>query len=386
MWITRRFGLNFINLRHEERIVMRTSSKFLMIVLASVGGVFANSTASACTGIRLTAQDGSLIYARTMENAIDIQSNMIIVPHGKQYIGTGPEKQPGMPWTTKYGFVGPNAFDQPYVCDGLNEKGLAIGNFQFTDFAKFQAIDAADANRVIASYEVATFLLGTCSTVEEALSALNSVRVCEAGTTADDHAMGDFHYFFHDAGGNCAVVEYVDGKMIVHKNPLGVLTNSPPFDWQVTNLRNYLHLDVDNAAPITFSGTTFTGFGQGTGLLGLPGDFTPPSRFVRAVTFTRGAYPAATAEECVEQAFHLLNQFDIPPGTVRTAEGGKPMYECTRWTSAADLKNLRYYFHTFESRRIRAVDLKKADFDAKNIRTISMRGPEIFEELTPSVP
>jgi choloylglycine hydrolase len=316
-----------------------------------------------------------------MENAIDLQSNMLIVPRGKEYIGTGPNKQPGMPWTTKYGFVGPNAFGQPYVCDGLNEKGLAIGNFQFTDFVKFQQINAENANRVIASYEVATFLLGTCNTVEDALSTLKNVRVCEVGSTADDHAMGDFHYFLHDAGGHCAVVEYIDGNMIVHKNPLGVLTNSPPFDWQITNLRNYLHLNVDNATPVNLAGTTFTAFGQGTGLLGLPGDFTPPSRFVRAVTFAQAAFPAATAKESVEQAFHLLNQFDIPPGTVRVGGNGKQMYECTRWTSAADLKNLRYFFHTFQSRRIRVVDLKKADFDAKEIKTISMHEPEVIEDV-----
>jgi choloylglycine hydrolase len=359
-----------------------TSILSIVVLTILVGLAVLVLPAAACTGIRLTSQDGSLIYARTLEDAIDFQSNIIVVPHGKAYVGTGNDNKPGLHWTTNYGFVGPNALGQPYVCDGMNEKGLAIGNFQFTGFVKFQKIEPADADRVIASYEVATYLLGTCGTVQEAIDALRNVRVCEVGSSAQDHAMGDFHYFVHDAEGHCAVIEYIDGVMNVHDNPLGVLTNSPPFDWQMTNLRNYLHLNVDNAAPVSLSGKTFTGFGQGTGLLGMPGDFTPPSRFVRAVTFTHAAFPTATAEETVLQAFHLLNQFDIPPGTVRVNDDGKQLYECTRWTTAADLKNLRYYFNTYQSRRVRVVDLKKADFNAKDIKTISMRDEEVIEDVT----
>jgi choloylglycine hydrolase len=364
-------------------MLMKTMSHLLIVVFVIlVGLALWILPASACTGIRLTSQDGGVIYARTLEDAIDFQSNMIIVPHGKEYVGTGPDNKPGLHWTTNYGFVGPNALGQPYVCDGMNEKGLAIGNFQFTSFVKFQKITPEDANRVIASYEVATFLLGTCSTLQEAIAALRNVRVCEVGTTAQDHAMGDFHYFIHDAGGQCAVLEYIDGNLNVHDNPLGVVTNSPPFDWHLTNLRNYLHLDVNNAAPVSLSGMTFTAFAQGTGLLGMPGDFTPPSRFVRAVTYTQASFPSATAYDGVLQAFHLLNQFDIPPGAVRVNDDGKLRYECTRWTTAADLKNLRYYFNTFQSRRLRVVDLKKADFNAKDIKTISMRDEEVIEDVT----
>ena len=361
---------------------MRTASNLIIVIFVILVGLAVwVSPASACTGIRLTSQDGAIIYARTLEDAIDFQSNMIIVPRGKQYVGTGPDNKPGLHWTTNYGFVGPNVFGQPYICDGMNEKGLAIGNFQFTGFAKFQKIEPEDANRVIASYEVVTYLLGTCCTVDEAIETLRNVRMCAVGTTAQDHAMGDFHYFVHDADGHCAVLEYVDGALNIHDNPVGVLTNSPPFDWQLTNLRNYLHLDVDNAASASLSGTTFTAFGQGTGLLGLPGDFTPPSRFVRAVTFTQAAFPTATAEDCVLQAFHILNQFDIPPGAVRSNDDGKLLYECTRWTTAADMKNLRYYYNTYQSRRIRVVDLKKADFNAKDIKTISMRDKEVIEDV-----
>ena len=178
------------------------------------------------------------------------------------------------------------------------------------------------------------------------------------------------------------MLEYVAGQLKVYENPLGVITNSPPFDWHLTNLRNYIHLSPEDASAVNLANVKLSEFGHGTGLLGLPGDFTPPSRFIRALTFKQAAPPSATAEECVETAFHLLNQFDIPHGSVQAHENGKPISEFTNWTTAADMKHLRYYFHTFQSRRIRVVDLKKVDFGAKDVKTIPMRGGEIFEDVS----
>ena len=214
------------------------------IILAAVlCGLACLSTAQACTGIRLMAKDGTIICARTMEIGIDLKSNLIIVPQGRAYVGTAPEGALGLHWTTKYGFVGPNAFDMPYVCDGLNEKGLAVGNFIFAGTAGYQKIEADDVGRTIASHEVAVYLLGTCANVQEAVIALQAVRVC-MGDIEPYNFLGPLHYMIHDAEGNCVVVEYVDGQMNVHANPLGVVTNSPTFDWHVTNLRNYIHLSA----------------------------------------------------------------------------------------------------------------------------------------------
>ena len=356
----------------------RTLVLLALPVLAALGA----SPLNACTGIRLTASDGTIVYARTMESALDFQSNLILVPRGKAYVGTLMEKRPGLSWTTKYAFVGPNVFGMPYVADGMNETGLAVGHFVFTDFAQYQTPDAARADETIDAGEVGTFLLGTCSSVPEAIAALRKVLVIAAGSTPQARAMNCFHYFVHDAEGQTAVLEYVGGQLNVHDNPFGVITNSPTFDWHATNLRNTLHLSPEDASAVTIAQETLSGFGHGTGLLGLPGDFTPPSRFVRAFTLKQAMYPAATAEECVAKAFHLLNQFDIPPGAVRAQEGDKTIFEFTNWTTAADLKHLRYYFHTFQSRRIRMVDFAKIDLEAPEVLTIPMREPEVFEDVT----
>jgi len=359
------------------------STSLITVVMAlCVIGVLA-STATACTGIRLVANDGSIIFARTLEFGMGMKSDMIVVPRGQEYVGETAVNTPGLRWTTKYGFVGPNMHGQSYVCDGLNEKGLAVGNFLFPGTAGYQKIDKNNANHAIASFQVAVYLLGTCATVSEAVTALQGVYVGSVDKESYNSIM-QLHYAVNDAEGHSAVVEYVNGRMYVYENPLGVITNSPTFDWHLTNLRNYIHLSPNNAAPEVMSGEKMVGFGQGTGMWGLPGDFTPPSRFVRAVAFTQNALPTDTAEECMWQAFHLLNQFDLPLGAIRGNDNGKTINDYTNWTTAADMKHLRYYFHTFQNRKIKMVDLNKIDWDGKDFQIISMQEPEKAEDVTNS--
>jgi choloylglycine hydrolase len=161
----------------------------------------------------------------------------------------------------------------------------------------------------------------------------------------------------------------------VHDAPLGIMTNAPTYDWHMTNLTNYINLSPKDVSQETLGSTTLSAFGSGTGMLGLPGDFTPPSRFVRAVMFSQAATPNKTVEEAVLSAFHILNQFDIPKGSVVNAAVGEPTPEITEWTSVNDLRNLRWYFRTFTDQSIRMVDLKEAVVAAKGeLSTIEMEG------------
>ena len=131
---------------------------------------------------------------------------------------------------------------------------------------------------------------------------------------------------------------------------------------------------------------TLDPFGQGSGTLGIPGDFTPPSRFVRAVAFSHSAFPSKTGEEAVLEAFHLLNNFDIPKGAAREDQKdqyGNTLADYTLWTAASDLKAKRYYFRTYDNSQIRMVDLTKMNLDAKDLTTISMKGGEVIQAVTP---
>ncbi len=339
------------------------------------------SPACACTGICIKPEDGSVICARTLEFGMDLESNVILIPRGKLYFGSTPGGQPGLKWTTKYGAVGPNAFGLPVLVDGVNEKGLSVGLFYFPGYAKYQEIHPADTERALAPWELGAFLLGTTANVDEALAAAKEVRVGEV-VQKNFGFVPPCHYVLHDATGKCSVIEYVEGELVVRDNPLGVFSNAPTFDWHITNLRNYANLTVTNVPPVEMLGVKVSGFGQGNGLLGLPGDFTPPSRFVRAVAFSQSAVSSANAREGVLQAFHILNQFDIPKGAVREIAGGHEHMEYTLWTGAADLTNRRYYFRTFANSRIRMVNLAALDLHADDVQTISMAGDEVIEDVS----
>jgi choloylglycine hydrolase len=357
--------------------VIRATATVAILALSTL----VQSTAPACTGITIKPKDGSIIFARTLEFGMDLKSNILIVPRGKEFVGTAPGDKAGLRWKTKYGIVGINAFDLPVIVDGLNEKGLHVGLFYFPGFAKYQEVKANDFGKALAPWELGTFLLCTCSDVKEAAAAAKSVRV-GAVVQKDMGFVPPVHFIVTDAAGNSVVLEYIDGELKVHANPLGVMSNSPTFDWHMTNLSNYVTLSDKNIEKIDLGGKEIKGLGQGSGMLGLPGDFTPPSRFVRAVAFSKSALPVEKAKDGVLQAFHILNQFDIPKGAARGIEHGKEVSDYTLWTSAADLKNLRYYFRTFDNSRIRMVDMKNVDLDAKEIRTISMKGEEEIEDVS----
>jgi choloylglycine hydrolase len=339
----------------------------------------------ACTGIRLIADDGAVVYARTMEFNIDIHSDAMMFPRGYARIGTTPDGKEGLKWKAKYASVGLNGVGLPVLFDGLNEKGLAAGTFYFPTSAEYMPYTAADAGKTIAQWEVGSWILDNFANVEEVKANIGSV-VVPAVVFGEWGFAPEAHYIVHDASGKSIVIEYVGGKLTLYDNPLGVFTNSPTFDWHMTNLRNYLNFSMTSAPPVQLGSVKLLPTGQGTGMLGLPGDFTPPSRFVRAVAFSQSVFTPKIGEDAVLEAFHVLNQFDIPKGAAREHEKdehGNVLADYTIWTSASDLKAKRYYFRTYENSQIRVLDLMKMNVDGKDVVKISMKGGEIIKPVNP---
>jgi choloylglycine hydrolase len=360
-----------------------THTKNLMA--AALACALVGNAAHACTGIRLIAEDGTVVHARTMEFANDIQSDVIMVPRGCARVGTTPDGREGLKWKAKYASVGANGVGLPVLFDGLNEKGLAAGTFYFPTSAGYMPYTAADASKTIAQWEVGSWILENFASVEEVKANIGNI-VVPAVVFGGWGFAPEAHYIVHDASGKSIVIEYVGGKLNIHDNPLGVFTNSPAFDWHMTNLRNYVNFSMTNAPPVQLGSVKLLPTGQGSGMLGLPGDFTPPSRFVRAVAFSQSVLKPKTGDDAVLEAFHVLNQFDIPKGAAREHEKdahGNILADYTIWTSASDLKAKRFYFRTYENSQIRMVDLMKMNLDAKAITKISMKGAESIKSLNP---
>lgn len=316
--------------------------------------------AEACTTMLITAKDGAVISGRTMEFGFDVKSDVMVIPAGTKMTGTLPGGAKGIDYTTKYGMAGANALGFPVIVDGINERGLFVSDLYFPGFANYTPVTADNAAHAMAPYEFANWVLGNFATVEEVRAHIGEVVL--APTVVD--ALGGpppLHFIVRDRSGKSLVIEPLDGKLKVYDNPVGVMTNSPSFDWHLTNLRNYLGLNAMNQQSTELAGNyKLTAFGQGNGMAGLPGDSSPPSRFVRAVAYSQTALPTATAGDGVLQMFHMMNSFDIPLGSVRDKDGNAVHTDYTVWTSVADLKNDRWYFRTYNDQAIRVVDLASA--------------------------
>jgi choloylglycine hydrolase len=370
---------------------MRNNRLFsCVLTLAALLPLAIHTFAAACTAFQIRAKDGSIIYFRSMEFGFPFNSKVLVIPRGTEFVGTTPDGKPGLRWTSTYGIVGLNADVAPnLVADGQNEKGLAFGMLYLPGYAKFLAPDPASNDRAIGSWEAGGYLLSTCATVDEALTALREkVRIVEQQFPAFKMPL-PVHYWIGDASGKVVIVEFVDGKMNVYDNPIGILTNSPPFDWHTTNLSNYVNLSPVNVPGENFGETFIANYGQGSGLLGLPGDFTPPSRFVRAAFFSQVATPAPTAIDTVNLGFHVLNTFDIFDGAIRSntsnqtpntkgflATTSAPKIvntDTTEWVVAHDRTNLKTYVRTYNGLEVQVVDLKKIDFTKPGLRTIALK-------------
>lgn len=339
---------------------------------------------NACTGIRLTAKDGSIVHGRTLEFGTYVETGVIVIPRGYEFKGTTPNGD-GLAYKAKYGVVGSMTFDTPLVMDGMNEKGLAVGTFYFPGFAGYTPTTAENISKSLSSIDFPNWIVTQFATIEEVKAALSSVVIAPTVIKAWGNTPPPFHYIVYDQKGGSLVIEPMNGQLVTYDNPLGVFTNSPSFDWHLTNLRNYINLSPLNAKEITVNGLHLSAFGQGSGMVGLPGDFTPPSRFVRAAIFSETALPTANAEEAIFQLFHILNQFDIPKGVAREDVDGKIYADYTMVTCARDPQSLRYYIKTYQDQSIKVVDLKSFDLNAKEIKRENNTGVQKAIDISASL-
>lgn len=337
-------------------------------------------TVNACTSFRLVATDGSSVYARTMEFQFPLNSDFVVLPRNYQFVATGPNNQPGATWRGKYGVVGMNGFGKPLIIDGLNEKGLAGGILYFPDHAVYTNPQEVNPKQAMAPWEFMSWALMNFDSTAQVRAALREVSIISL-VQPDLKVVPPFHYVFHDLTGSVLVVQPINGKLVAHDNPYGVLTNSPPFDWHVNNLGNYVKLSPSEPNPIKVFGQTVAPISTGAGFLGMPGDSTSPSRFIRALTYSATITPAKNADENIRLAEHVLHNFDIPYGSIRTKINQQTFMELTQWSVISDLQNKRFYFSTYDYQPLRMVELREVNFDSPNPIITSLKGKAHPERL-----
>lgn len=334
------------------------NTKLSALLLATLG-LSTQMPANACTGITLKSKDGMTVAARTIEWAESVMNNLyVVVPRNQELQSLTPSGMDGVRFKSKYGFVGLAVEQKEFMVEGVNEKGLSAGLFYFPNYGKYQPFDPMEKDKSLADFQVVSYVLAKCSSINDVKRELEKVRIINI-----DPRSSTVHWRFTEPSGRQVVLEIVDEVMHFYENPLGVLTNSPGIEWHWTNLNNYINLQPGNAPEHSFGPLAMKSFGHGSGMLGLPGDFTPPSRFVRAAFFQLTAPQQPNAEGCVFQAFHLLNNFDIPAGTeLPMGKASVDLPSATQFTVATDTGNRMIYYRTMYNSTIRCIDLKAIDF------------------------
>ncbi|WP_316901047.1 linear amide C-N hydrolase [Pseudodesulfovibrio indicus] len=348
---------------------------FQLSLFALFLSLFLSVPSRACTGLRVIAEDGAVTFARSLEFGSPTKSDIMIAPRGMEWTGTAPDGSNGLKWKSKYAFMGPDAFGQASPLEGMNEKGLyAAGFWMPAGESEFPKIAKEDYGRAVSQMDLGTWLLCNCATIDDVRKLVPALKL--AGAKVPSLNMYTLvHWYVMDATGKAVVIESMGGKVSVTDNPVGVFTNAPSFGWHLENLRNYVSLRPDNAQPFKLGDYTVKPLGEGSGLLGLPGDQTPPSRFVRAAFYANTALKPADADGAVNLGMNLIANFTIPRGLSRGAgPNNRPEYDYTQWTTVYDLSRKELYFRTYENQDYSRVRLSAVPLDGDKPVFIPMWG------------
>ena len=334
---------------------MRHLFKTMCLTAATIAGNGYHSVA--CTGISLTAKDGSYVQARTIEWAYGaLKSEYVIIPRGEKLQSFTPTGTNGLTFTSKYGVVGLAVVEKEFIAEGINEAGLSAGLFFFPRYGGYTPYNQSQNSVTLGDMQVVQWILTQFATIDELKQNINNVKI----VALDKDAV--VHWRIGEPSGRQVVMEIVAGEVHFYENGVGVLTNAPGFEWQLANLENYVNLRPGSAQSYQLGDVTLQPLGGSSAMLGLPGDFTPPSRFVRAAFFRNSAPQRADGLSTVLQCFHLLNNFDVPIAIENPSERELP--SATQWTSAIDLTARKVYYKTAYNNTIRCIDLKSIDFDS----------------------
>ncbi len=264
--------------------------------------------------------------------------------------------------STHYALIG-MAYVQnsyPLYYDAVNEKGLGMAGLSFWDYAHYSEEKQGTDN--ITPFEFIPWVLAQCSDIKEArklLSHLNLVNI----SFSEELPLSPLHWIISDKE-NSLVVESTKDGLKIYDNPLGVLTNNPPFEYQLMNLNNYMGITNQPVQNTFAPEIQMNPYSRGMGGIGLPGDLSSQSRFVKAAFVKENSKSGKTEEENVSQFFHILDSVAHPRGSVDLG-GGK--YEITVYSSCCNTEKGIYYYTTYKNRQITAVDMHREDLDSSEL-------------------
>ena len=248
------------------------------------------------------------------------------------------------------------AGDVPLYFDATNEKGLSMAGLNFPKNACYKP--EAEGKDNVAPFEFIPWILGKCASVKEARELLNRINLI-AEPFSEQLPLAPLHWIIADRD-EAIVVEQMQDGLKVYDNPVGILTNNPPFDYHLHNLNNYLNVTADVPVSRFAPDYVLERHSLGMGSMGLPGDMSSPSRFVRAAFTKLNSFSGEDESSSVSQFFHILESVAQHRGCTCVGEG---QYEYTLYSSCVNTDAGVFYYTTYENGQINAVDMHREDLD-----------------------
>lgn len=311
-----------------------------------------------CTAITLKTKD--FYFGRSLDLEYHYNETVTVTPRNYVF-----RFRNGTVIDNHYAMVGMATVGNgyPLYYEATNEKGLSMAGLNFPDNAVYYPESKAKEN--IAPFELIPYLLGQCSTVDEATDRIERINIWNI-LFSKEYPLSPLHWIIADKN-RCVTLEPIKDGLKIYENPVGVLTNNPPFDYHVNNLANYINLTVNQ--PENRFGTVLKPYSLGMGGIGLPGDLSSASRFVRAAFAKVNSVSGDSEEESVGQFFHILGTVEQVKGLnrVRNKE-----YEFTLYCSCCNVDKGIYYYTTYNNRQIRAIDMHKENMNGEKIVSFSL--------------
>ena len=256
----------------------------------------------------------------------------------------------------------------PLYFDAVNEFGIAMAGLKFSGNAGFPK--RGMMYDTVAQFELIPYVLGRCKTLSEAKEALKRVNFSDT-PFSKEIPISELHYMVSDAH-RSIIAEPTKSGLYIYDNPFGVLTNNPPFPFHKENVNNYMNLTRRQAKNRLSQNLPLKAYSGGMGAVGLPGDFSSASRFVKATFVKHCSVRPISEDGSVNQFFHILSSVAMPNGCVETADGT----ERTQYSSCCNLDTGTYYYKTYSNNRISAISMKHENLDGDKLKIFPLRCDE----------
>ncbi|ONI39237.1 hypothetical protein AN639_06485 [Candidatus Epulonipiscium fishelsonii] len=314
-----------------------------------------------CTAITLHTKDGNSLFGRTMDIEYNFGQSVVLSPSNFDF----KDRIIGKQIKTKFAVIGMASVVEgyPLFAEGFNEEGLACVSLNFPQFCCYE--EKTYKTKInIAPYNLAFYLLGQFKTLKEIEQSITNINLV-AEPFLPNLPVPPLHWILTDKTGRSITIEKTKRGLEIHENPVGVLSNSPDFEWHMNNLRQYVCLTSENPSPALWGDFRINPYALGKGLQGMPGDFSSASRFIRATYFKLHSIPESLKQGVIE-FFHILRTVSMINGAVLTDKGKNAI---TQYTSCMALEEGKYFYHTYNNPQIRTIDFKS---DIKNVSKLKI--------------